>query len=196
MPPWKNQRIHNFGNHGIAGLFHAIVASPVTKLIDAIAYDNIDVRGILYTDNSVDLGCGVGLSTSPGQIGVDSSNEMLKIAKYVNPSNIYYRGLAEKWGKENMTECVTISFVLHEQNSDRRTKILKNAFRITKKNILVMDIDPQYIPSSMMKTGEPYIDSYLKNIDAEILALFDKVERKSIINNRVTLWNITKTDNY
>lgn len=193
IPPWKDPRIHNFGNHGVSGFVHALVAQPATKIIDLLAYNNINVRNILHTEDSVDLGCGVGLSTSPGQIGVDSSKEMLQIAKYLHPSCKFYRGLAEKWGSENMTKCVSISFMLHEQDRNRRIKILKNAYRICKNYILIMDIHPSYKPSELMKTGEPYISNYLNNIESEILYLFEKVNKTELISDRVIMWNITKS---
>ena len=37
-------RIHNFGNIGIGGKIHAMLARPVTRLIDHVAYDGINVR--------------------------------------------------------------------------------------------------------------------------------------------------------
>ena len=36
--------IHTFGNMGLGGAFHAIMAPLATKIIDSAAYDGEDVR--------------------------------------------------------------------------------------------------------------------------------------------------------
>ena len=78
---WFDPRIHNFGNTGIGGLFHSVVAPLATKLIDKLAYDDRDIRDEIssmlanYGDGGsvvkgteeelkiLDIGCGVGMST-------------------------------------------------------------------------------------------------------------------------------------
>ena len=35
---------YNFGNIGIGGKIHAMLARPVTRLIDRVYYDGINVR--------------------------------------------------------------------------------------------------------------------------------------------------------
>jgi SAM-dependent methyltransferase len=124
IPPWKNPQIHNFGNHGLGGSIHSIVAPFATYTIDKIAYDGYDVRQVLRSDkisNSVDLGCGVGFSTNKNGIGVDSSREMLRVAKILKPDVTFVRGLAERWGKTSSYDRVTISFLLHEQPQNKRS---------------------------------------------------------------------------
>lgn len=41
---WFDQRIHSLGNTGPTGALHAAMAVGVTKLIDFVAYDGINVR--------------------------------------------------------------------------------------------------------------------------------------------------------
>ena len=48
--PYKypyDPRIHNFGNVGIGGKFHANLARPITKVIDNAAYEGQDIREII-----------------------------------------------------------------------------------------------------------------------------------------------------
>ena len=88
-PPWKDPRIHSLGNHGILGNMHAHAAPHITNLIDQKAYCGQNVRKLLHNTNDVvDLGCGVGLSTPKGGIGVDCSKEMIKVAQ--NTSIFYF----------------------------------------------------------------------------------------------------------
>lgn len=41
---WFDQRIHSLGNTGPTGALHAAMAIGVTKLIDFVAYDGVNVR--------------------------------------------------------------------------------------------------------------------------------------------------------
>ena len=166
-PPWRDPRIHNLGNHGTKGALHAACAPLVTRIIDEVAYKGYDVRTLLRTDDdadTVDLGCGVGTSTSPFGVGVDASREMLAVARCRLPNATFERGLAERWGRTSAFSRATCAFLLHEQPRDRRRRILRNALRIASREVLVMDIHPTYTPSYMMKTGEPFVDDYLAHI--------------------------------
>lgn len=197
-PPWKNPRIHNFGNHGFLGAVHAALAPFATYLIDQVAYEGYDVRQVLRRDappNTLDLGSGVGLSTSPKGIGVDASREMIEMAQFLHRDSTFVRGLAETYGTANTYPRVTCAFLLHEQPQDRRRRILRNALRVTSREVLVMDIHPSYEPSWMMKTGEPYIDDYLAHNDADVVAAAAQasahLETVTLCNGRVILYNMT-----
>ena len=197
VPPWKDSRIHILGNHGLLGRIHAYMAMPITRLIDNVAYSGKDVRALLHSagKDTVDLGCGIGLSTPPGAIGVDCSIEMLRVGKFLHPSVKFDLGLAERWGKLDMCSVAICSFLLHEQTEQRRSKILQNAYRIARDYVLVMDIDPVYEPSAHMLAGEPFVLEYLSNIDNQIRTLFPMYTRMEIIPGHVILWNITKIHN-
>ena len=100
---WFDPRIHNFGNTGLSGAFHAAIAPFATKLIDRLAYDSRDIRdeisafladGAFMTKREgerkiLDIGCGVGMSTralkkhfkDADVLGLDTSPEMLRVAK-------------------------------------------------------------------------------------------------------------------
>lgn len=193
-PPWRDSRIHVLGNHGFLGRIHAFMAMPITKLIDTVAYEGRDIRSVLHSagPDAVDLGCGIGLSTPPGAKGIDSSIEMLRVGRFLHPSVKFDLGLAERWGTPNMTSVAICSFLLHEQSDRRRDRILRNAYRIARDYVLVMDIDPIYLPSSHMLAGEPYVMDYLHRIDEQIRNMFPMYTRVELIPGHVVLWNITK----
>ena len=206
---YYDKRIHNVGNIGIGGYIHAEFAPYTTKLIDYLKYDGIDIRDYVKSSYSnyyyekfgynpfvVDLCCGVGISTTVNQIGIDTSPEMIKKARSIlNSKNYYYKnklntkfkiGNAETYGKNNSFDCVTIMFAMHEIPEYAQHKIIKNSLRIAKKDIIIVDISPNYSPSKLMLTGEPYILDYLLN--------FDNITKKynfssiELINNHVKIW--------
>ena len=49
----------------------------------------------------LDICCGTGFSTKPGNVGVDTSLEMLKFTNIFNPGCNYLFGNAEKYGDDN-----------------------------------------------------------------------------------------------
>ena len=196
LAPWKDPRIHNFGNLGAGGTVHSFVAPLATRMIDTMAYKGFNVRELLFENSTVDLGYGVGYSTSPGGIGVDASEPMLNVAKVLHPNKHFERGLAEKFGYPNMCKRVTVSFLLHEQTPQRRKRIVMNAARICKEEVLIMDIHPTYKPSWLMKTGEPYVEDYLENFDDEVSSICKdnnyNMVKTSLCEDRVLLWTIKK----
>lgn len=70
---WFDDRIHNFGNTGFTGFFHAMVAPFATKIIDRAAYKGRNVRTEIAAElrrvvgkgeaTILDMCSGVGLST-------------------------------------------------------------------------------------------------------------------------------------
>ncbi len=46
---WFNEKIHTLGNTGFMGAVHAAMAPLATKMIDALAYDGVDIRNLVRT---------------------------------------------------------------------------------------------------------------------------------------------------
>ena len=93
-PYYYNSKIHNFGNIGFGGHIHATIAPFTTRTIDMLCYNNINIRNeilVPYTNKKVlDLCCGCGISTKNNGIGIDTSLEMLDIAKRNNKNSKFY----------------------------------------------------------------------------------------------------------
>jgi ubiquinone/menaquinone biosynthesis C-methylase UbiE len=178
---YYDHRIHNFGNIGLCGKIHSIVAPYATKIIDNICYNSIDIRQEILTNYNnkfyeknnkfpliIDLCCGTGMSTYKNQLGIDTSKEMIERAKIIQtskkPNTIFTIGNAENYGKPKQFNTATIMFAFHEMPNYAHNKIIKNAKRITTDDILIIDISPNYKPSKIMLTGEPYLLNYKSTI--------------------------------
>ena len=46
-PYWHDERIRQFGNTGLGGWLHALVAPLATRIIDATSYSGVDVRALV-----------------------------------------------------------------------------------------------------------------------------------------------------
>jgi ubiquinone/menaquinone biosynthesis C-methylase UbiE len=190
-PYWFNPKIHNFGNTGILGNVHAASTPFITRLIDYKAYDGRDVRKEIYNTfegNVLDLCCGTGFSTKPGHTGIDTSLEMLRLTKVFNPGSNYLCGNAESYGKDKEFDTVSCMFAFHEMPRVGHLKIIRNALRVAKKEIIIIDISTNYEPSDLMLSGEPYINDYLKNIDS-IMYNYG-FTKKTFIKNHIDVWNL------
>lgn len=192
---WKDPRIHTLGNFGSQGLFHASIAPVFTRGIDHFVYGKRNVRKELHSiisdsgyNNIIDFGCGTGLSTHQNAIGIDASNEMLKVARLINPKPIFIQGNVESWGNTKMADAITICYLFHEVPPKGRKRILRNAIRLAKQEVFVLDIAPEYKPSPIMLLGEPFITEYLANIDSEMES--HNFKRTDLITGHVRLWRL------
>ena len=119
---WFDPRIHNWGNVGWGGLVHAIFAPLATYAIDKLSYGGVDVRRKVHemipADASVlDLCCGTGFSSARGATAIDTSREMITVAKLRRPDCKFETGNAETYGETNSYDVVTMMFATHESES-------------------------------------------------------------------------------
>ena len=158
-PYYYDSRIHNFGNRGIKGKIHAELAYLSTKIIDKVRYDGRDIRSEImgeYQDSSVlDFCCGIGISTPPLGMGIDTSSEMLGVAKRTYPNKVFYQGNAETFSPDTRMDIVSCMFGFHEMPREAHLKIIENAIQIAQKEIIIVDIASNYEPKEIMLSGEP-----------------------------------------
>jgi hypothetical protein len=79
-----------------------------------------------------------------------------------------------------------VFFSFHEMPNYAHLNIIENCKRITKEEIIIVDISPNYIPSNIMLAGEPYLLNYLDTIDI-ILKDFEKT---IFIEKRICIWKL------
>ena len=175
---YYDSRIHNFGNIGFGGHVHSLLAPYATKMIDEKCYNSVNIRQLIlsnynqdfYSVNGrlpklIDLCCGTGTSTGDNQLGIDTSKAMLNQARNNNNKKTQFiEANAENYGDEDEFDAATIMFAFHEMPNYAHHKIIKNAKRITTRDIIIVDIDPKYKPSRLMLSGEPYLLNYKATI--------------------------------
>lgn len=200
-PYYYNPKIHSLGNIGIGGKLHANFAYTSTKLIDIIRYNGRNIRKEIYqpylnkNKSILDLCCGVGLSTPPGQIGIDTSYEMINVAKknakIANKNTNFYFGNAESFRPKKSIDIVTCMFAFHEMPNYAHIRIIQNALILAKEEFIIVDIAPNYKnkkPPNIMLEGEPYLINYLNTIE-DILYDFEEI---IYIPNHVHIWKYKK----
>ena len=131
----------------------------------------------------LDLCCGVGYSTAPGAVGVDTSSCFLDAARLLQLGRnaTFVRGNAETYGKTLSHDVVTLMFATHEMPREARQRVLANACRIARRQVVVVDIDPEFklalttdpqraAQAKAFLSGEPYALDYLAAIDTDVVA--------------------------
>ena len=210
---YYDPNIHNFGNIGLGGQLHSILAPYATKLIDDKCYNSVNIRQAILSNYNqefynnyerlpklIDLCCGTGTSTAHNQLGIDTSEAMLSVAqaqahlkqsKKNNKHTLFLKANAENYGQSKEFDTATLMFAFHEMPNYAHHKIIKNAKRITKHDIIIVDISPNYKPSKIMLSGEPYLLNYKATI-AKLLTdhNFTYLE---YIPNHVGLWTFSHT---
>jgi len=207
---YYDSRIHNFGNVGLGGQLHSLLAPYATTMIDNKCYNSVNIRQYILSKYNldfyknheklpkiIDLCCGTGTSTASNQLGIDTSEHMIskaildqakknQLSLKAHTHTQFLIGNAENYGQPDEFDTATIMFAFHEMPNYAHHKIIKNAKKITKHDIIIMDIDPSYSPSKLMLSGEPYLLNY-KNTIHKILTQhqFSYIE---YIPKHVGLW--------
>jgi len=197
-----NPNIHNLGNTGFSGAIHAEFAPIFTKIIDIRAYNGRNIRQEIIdklenkkpngepTNKILDLCCGVGISTA--QYGIDTSPQMINKAKRQFPNKKFLVENAENFWKSNHLDffmnidIVTCMFAFHEMPEYAHEKIINNSLRLASKEVIIVDLSPEYKSSKLMRDGEPYLLDYQKTIEKTIEKYSFK--RTDYIPNHVTIW--------
>lgn len=197
VPYYYNPKMHSFGNIGLGGKIHATLAPYASRAIDFIRYDGRNIREEImqpYVEQNktiLDMCCGVGISTPKGAIGIDTSHEMLKVARqidYNNYKNKHFKfANAETYRPSVPIDIVTCMFAFHEMPLQAQIRVIHNALMIANEEFIIVDISPNYKnknPPKIMLAGEPYLINYLNNIEK---MLYD-FEETVYIENHVHVW--------
>jgi len=217
---WFHPSIHNWGNIGWRGRFHAFFAPLATYIIDQTSYSGLDVRKLLHDNTTffpqgasvLDLCCGTGFSTAKGAIGVDTSNCMIDVARARRPDALFRLGNAESYGESRSFDVVSCMFGTHEMPSVGRRRVLRNAMRVAKRAVLFVDIDPDFEATLRAKpmqgagflSGEPYVLDYLSSFDDDVASCVPvriaapgigwRVTRHAILQKHVVAWHLERID--
>ncbi|MAU36326.1 MAG: hypothetical protein CMD14_03015 [Flavobacteriales bacterium] len=187
-------RIHNMGNDNTFFSIHSKLAPIFTKYTDATVYGRNLREEIINNEGDkktiLDVGCGTGFSTSlnEGSLGLDTSNEMITMARSLFPKKMFEQGHIEHWIPDKKYDIVTAMFFFHEVPQFARLNIIEKLKEIAKEKVIIVDIAPNYRPNKMMASGEPYIMDYLKNIRKDLVGFSESILQK----NHVHQWTYKK----
>jgi SAM-dependent methyltransferase len=185
-----NPSIHIFGNHGFLGKVHAEIAPVFTRFTDNliygknVRYEIIDKEMNGYS--TLDIGCGVGFSTSVsnGSVGLDASTEMIEKGRTIFPEKEFIVGHGEHWEPDRTFDVVSCMFMFHEVPMLSRKHIIKYAKSIAKNKVVIVDISPNYVPSKSMLLGEPYLLEYIDNINDDLHDFTEHI----VVDKHVHMW--------
>ena len=110
------------------------------------------------------------------------------------------RALVHALGRTQEDSCdiATVMFGMHEMPGDARRRVLRNALRISRGTVLVVDIWPGFKPTPMMLSGEPFVLEYLAHIDDDVDATLDDMQwtvtRVDVVPKHVRMWRFEKLD--
>jgi len=172
------------------GKVHAEIAPLFIEFTERAIYDDhIRQRVIeeLGENKSIlDIGCGVGISTSnaKGSLGIDTSMPMLEKARGLFPNKSFALGNGEHWDCDKGFDAVTTMFCFHEIPQQSRKHLIAKCLKYARETVVIVDISPNYKPNQHMLAGEPYLPDYLENI-CEDLADF---EETVLVNDHVHSW--------
>jgi len=113
---------------------------------------------------------------------------MLKVARRLSKEDEdnkkFYLGNAETYKPKQEIDIITCMFAFHEMPLYAQSRIIENALKIAKKEIIIVDLASNYEPKEIMLSGEPYLLDYLKTID-NTLSSFKK---EIYIDKHVSIW--------
>jgi SAM-dependent methyltransferase len=194
--------IHNKIDKVISNNKNLISSVLMTKFIDSAAYGGRNIREEIYNEfdgTVLDMCSGIGFSTKPGNVGVDISGKMVSMSKILNPKNTYICGDVSTYGKNEEFDIVSIMFAFHEIPTYLHRDIIRNAIRVARRKVVVIDISNKYKPHNHMLSNEPYILDYLNNFENVMNNIIWKEQypSKNLPINHIVRWNKKHlVDNY
>ena len=111
----------------------------------------------------------------------------------------FEQGNNEEWGETRAYDMATVMYNFHEMPSEARRSVLRNAQRLARQSVLVVDIWPGFEPTPMMLSGEPYVLDYLQNVDDDIDESAGPgwtVSRVELVPGHVRMWRLDRDDDY
>ena len=75
-------------------------------------------------------------------------------------------------------------YLFHEAPRSARRNLFERAKALAKEKVIIVDIAPDYTPSSSMLLGEPYVMEYLDHIQEDL----SQLEEHVLVPGHVHLW--------
>lgn len=197
--------IHNLGNVGFWGSVHAKGAWVATCMIDRMAYSGRHMRRELaaalaeeYGDRDttvLEVGCGVGTLTVEldriptfNVTAIDTSQEMLDVARTCTQCRLLCMNAIDVG---EPTDVSVVCMTMHEMPPAAHEAVVEALLRTTRRSIWIADIDPSYVPSQLMLSGEPYVPTYLDSFEKTIERVAGvNVRSIALVPGHVRVWKL------
>tara|TARA_B100000902_G_scaffold394521_1_gene451035 strand:- start:5913 stop:6500 length:588 start_codon:yes stop_codon:yes gene_type:complete len=138
----------------------------------------------------LDIGCGLGYSTSSsyGSLGIDINIQNVENAKKLFPNkNFRHSFVNAKYFNEDY-DIVTIMFYLNNIPQYNRNKIIEAAIELAKERVVIVDMNPDYVPDLSLIKKRKYISDYIKNCRKD-LSLFNE---NVLVDGLLNIWIYNK----
>lgn len=153
----------------------------------------IDLQG--KNKRILDIGCGVGDSTSNGKgcLGIDNDRDLINDAKKKYPEKKFRLGVITYWESEKKYHITTSMFYLHKLDASKRKNIINVAKNCATERVVILDVSPNYKPCDELIKEKPYLLDFIKNSREE---LSDFTEH-TMVEDNISLWtyDIKKNNN-
>ena len=110
----------------------------------------------------------------------------------------FVQGNAEEWGETDSCDVATVMYGMHEMPAYARRRVIRNALRVAKDKVMIVDIWPGFQPTKMMLSGEPYVLDYLAHIEEDMDVSYDptewSLERVDVVGEHVRMWKFERLD--
>ena len=159
-------------------------SADTTKVRDMI----IEAQG--KNKKILDIGCGLGYSTSSseGSLGIDIDRHNIKKAKKLFPNKKFRHSFVNAKHFDEDYDVVTSMFYLSNVPQYLRNKIIDSALERAKERVVIVDMNPDYVPELNLIKKRPYIPDYIKN-GRKDLSLFDE---SVLVEGLLNIWIYNK----
>ena len=149
-----------------------------------VRQDVINAQG--YNKKILDIGCGLGFSTSSnrGSLGIDNNLHTIQYASTLFPKKKFEFGDVLFWESDEMYDVMTSMFYLHKNPRDVRQKIIQLGKKYATERIVIVDLSPDYEPNDVLTDRQPHLQDYLETCREDFSGFTEWV----IVKNKIHMW--------
>jgi trans-aconitate methyltransferase len=144
----------------------------------------IDLQG--KNKKILDIGCGIGDSTSCGEgsLGIDNKREAIEAATLKYPDKRFKLGVIASWNPPEKYDITTTMFYLHKLDSYKRKQIIHVAKKCAQERVVILDVSPDYTPTEIMIKKKPHLLDFIAESRKE---LADFTEH-TMVEKNISMW--------
>ena len=144
----------------------------------------IDLQG--KNKRILDIGCGVGDSTSDGKgcLGIDNDRDALENAMKKYPDKKFRLGVITSWKPEKNYDITTSMFYLHKLDASKRKNIINVAKKCATERVVILDVSPDFKPCGELIKEKPYLLDFIENSREEL----SEFTEHTMVEDNISMW--------